>query len=151
MPSPTTPASATYINSPNGYSSFDTSGLNNSAISQSNQQGANQIAQAKAQAAGMGGGRSSAVNNSVGQVQAGMGQNAQNIINQNALTSYQQQLGQQQAQNSFNLGQQGLGNQLYGLENSGDLQRAQAGQSITGTAQSLAPYASALMMALMAA
>jgi hypothetical protein len=132
-----------YISNPNQYQSFDTSGLNNSAISQSNAQGANQIAQAKAQAAGMGGGRSSGVQNTVNGIQTGLGQNAQNITNQNALLSYQQQLAQQNAQNQFNLGSGALQNQAYTAQANGQLANSNANN------QTLNNYAT--MLALLAA
>jgi hypothetical protein len=110
---PAMPQSRAFLTDPSKYKAFDTSGLSQSAIANSNQAGGNQIAQAKAQAAGMGGGRGSAIQNNVGAIQAGLGQNAQNIFNQNAMKSFEQQLGQMQNQNQFNLGQQGLENQLY--------------------------------------
>lgn len=107
------PSNQSYINNPNQYKAFDTSGLSQNAIANANEAGANQIAQAKAQAAGMGAGRGSQAGNAVAGVQAGLGQNAQNVFNQNALTSYNQQLAQQQANNQFNINEQELQNQQW--------------------------------------
>ncbi len=103
-----------YENNPGAYQGFDTTGLSQGAIAQGNQAGSNQIAQAKAQAAGMGGGRSSAVNNQVGSIQTGLGQNAQNIYNQNAAKGFQQQLEQMGAHNAYNLQNQANQNQAFG-------------------------------------
>ena len=102
-----------YINNPGAYQGFDTTGLSQGAIAQGNEAGSNQIAQAKAQAAGMGGGRSSSVQNNVSNIQSGLGQNAQNIYNQNALKSFMQQYEQMGNQNNYNLNNQANQNATF--------------------------------------
>ena len=114
--SPNLPNDPKFNTDPNKYQGFDTSALSQGAIANGNQAGANQIAQSKAQSAGMGGGRSSAQMNNVGQIQAGLGQNAQNIYNQNAQLGFGQKLSQMQNENAFNLGQYGTQASLYGTE-----------------------------------
>ena len=130
MSSNTTPLSTidpkTYISNPNGYSAFDSSALSNSAISNANAQGGNQIAQAKAQSAGAGGGRSSGVQNTVNSIQAGLGSNAQNVLAENAKYTNAQQLGEMNAQNQFNLGAGGLMNQAYGAQSAGNAANSQS-------------------------
>ncbi len=130
MSSTSTPLSTinpnTYISNPNGYNAFDTSALSNSAIANANQQGSNQIAQAKAQAAGQGGGRSSGLQNTVNGIQSGLGQNAQDVLANNAKYTNAQQLQQMNAQNNFNLGAGGLMNQGYAAQSAGNQQNAVA-------------------------
>lgn len=141
MSSTSTPLSTlnpnSYISNPNGYAAFDTSGLSNSAISNANAQGENQIAQAKAQAAGAGGGRSTGAQNAVNGIQSGLGQNAQNVLSNNAYKTFESQLGQMNAQNQFNLGASGLENQAYGAQSAGNAQNAQATSTDLGSIMTL--------------
>lgn len=141
MSSTTTPLSTinpnTYINNPGQYAAFDTSGLANSAISNANAQGSNQIAQAKAQAAGNGSARSTGTQNTTNAIESGLGANAQNVTNQNAYNTFQSQLGQQAAQNQYTLGAAGLMNQAYGAQSAGNAQNAQANTADVGALASL--------------
>jgi hypothetical protein len=136
-----------YINNPGGYMAYDRSGLAQGAIAQGNQAGANQIAQAKAQAAGMGGGRSSSVQNAVGGIESGLGQNAQNIFNQNAAQSFQQQLAQMQNQNQYNLTNQGNQNAAYG--NQANAQNAASANNTAQNGQLIQGLMTAAMIAAM--
>ena len=143
---PAVPNAPTYQNDPSKYQGFDTTGLSQAAIANSNQAGSNQIAQAKAQAAGMGGGRSSSANNAVMGIQSGLGQNAQNIYNQNAQKSFEQQLAQMQNQNQFNLGSQANQNALYGTQ-----ANANIAQQNTNVAQQQQGLQTAMMLAALMA
>jgi len=131
---PNLPTQANYQSNPNQYNGFDRSGLAQSAIAQGNAAGANQMAQAKAQMAATGGGKSSAANTQALDLAGRMGANNMNIQNQQALQGWQDKLEQMNSQNQFNLGEQGLQNQAYGQQGNFNMQQNQQRQNMLNNA-----------------
>lgn len=88
----------------------------------------------------MGGGRSSGLQNNINQIQAGLGQNAQNILSQNAMKSYEQQIANMQAKNQYQLGTAQTLNQ--GVSSQASANQANS----TSTAQNMSSIAALLAM-----
>lgn len=126
-------SNAQYVNNPGQYTAFNTTPMMNQAAANTNANIANQQRNQQAQATAAGAGRSAGNSAAMRDIAAG-GENA--IANQNlgaAQNTFNQQLGQQNAQNQFNLSEQQNELAKYNAENQNflneqALRRQQTGQ-----------------------